>query len=158
MSQVQQWAGALCILILIATVLQYIIPSGVMERSMRLVLGGFVVLGLIVPITQLVKNADWEFQIQEDSISADEYLEQANTQILKLAQNNVEALISETLQKMNISAKKITVKMDSDKDNCIVIEKAVVALALTDAERMAETEEKLWSVLGIKAEVIIDGG
>lgn len=158
MSQVQQWAGALCILILISAIIQYIIPSGVMERSMRLVLGGFVVLGLILPITDLVKNADWDISIPENPAVEEACTEQANERILALAQNNVEALIAETLQEMHIHAKKIAVKMDSDEDNCIVIEKAWIVLELSDAERLAETEEKIWSVLGIRAEVVLDGG
>ncbi len=157
MSQIQQWAGALCILILIAAVIQYLVPSGVMERSMRLVLGGFVVLSLIIPFADLVRNTEWNFEIQEDVAVTEEYAEHANERILELAQSNIETLIAETLQKMNLSAKKITVTMDSNEDNCIVIKKAVITLALADAERMAAVEEKLWSVLGIKAEVVIDG-
>lgn len=157
MSAVQQWASVLCVLVLISAIIQYVIPSGMMERSMKLVLGGFVVLGLILPIADLVRSVEWDFQIKEDPSITEHYLETTNNQIITIAQHNIEQLIAETLREMNISAKNIMVKMDISEDNCIMIEKAVLVIAFSDMERAAAIEEKIWSALGIKAEVVIDG-
>lgn len=157
MSAVQQWASALCVLVLISAIIQYVIPNGIMERSMKLVLGGFVILGLILPIIDLVRSEEWDFQMKEDTSITEHYLETTNNQIITIAQHNIEQLIAETLCEMNINAKNIMVKMDISEDNCIMIEKAVLVIAFSDMEQAVAIEEKIWSALGIKAEVVIDG-
>lgn len=160
MTQVQQWAGGLCLLILVTTVIQYILPGGVMQRSVKLVLGGFVVLGVIVPLTQLVSSNSWELPNFEQSatMTIDTYITQTNTRILEQAEGNVAAVIADQLAQRGISAENIAVNMDSNEDNSIVIEKAVVTLSSEDTANAEEIRERLQNILEIPVEVIIYGG
>lgn len=158
MAAVQQWSWSLCLLVLISTIIQYVLPSGTMERSMKLVLGGFVVLGMIVPITKMVQSADWDFTLETNTAATDSYLEQINEEILTQAQANVTAVIAENLQQMGVQPENIAVVMDTNEDNCIVIEKAVIRIAVSDAKKAEQIRETLQSTLGIQAEVVINGG
>ena len=158
MTQVQQWAGGLCLLILVTKVIQYILPGGVMQRSVKLVLGGFVVLGVIVPLTRLVSSNSWELPNFEQSATIDTYITQTNTRILEQAEGNVAAVIADQLAQRGISAENIAVNMDSNEDNSIVIEKAVVTLSSEDTANAEEIRERLQNTLEIPVEVIIYGG
>lgn len=158
MSSVQQWAWSLCLLILICTVVQYIIPSGAMERSIRLVLGGFVVLGIIMPITNLVQSTDWDFSWEVDTAVTEAYIDQSNALLLEQSKRNVEALAAVELQKKEINYRKIEITMDTNADNCIVIDKAVVMIGVQDAAEAEWIRETMVSALGIPTEVVIDDG
>ncbi len=158
MGEVQQWAWSLCLLILISTILQYVMPGGTMQRSMKLVLGGFVVLGMIQPAASLAQSADWSVSIAVDDTTAEHYLEQANDRILSQARANVSAVIAEKLTQLGVQAENITVEMDTDADNCIVIDKAVIGLHASDADKAEQLRQAVWSSLGIQTEVVINGG
>ncbi|MDD5952892.1 MAG: stage III sporulation protein AF [Oscillospiraceae bacterium] len=159
MSQVQQWAGALCLLVLISTVIQYVLPSGAMARSMKLVLGGFLVLGMIVPLVELVQSSDWDISLGQSAKASEELLlEEANGQILRQAQRNVEGVVAQTLSSMGIFPENITVEMDTDEDKSIVIEKVVVGIGFSDRAQGEHIRETLETTLGVKAEVVINGG
>ena len=129
-----------------------------MQRSVKLVLGGFVVLGVIVPLTRLVSSNSWELPNFEQSVTIDTYITQTNTRILEQAEGNVAAVIADQLAQRGISAENIAVNMDSNEDNSIVIEKAVVTLSSEDTANAEEIRERLQNTLEIPVEVIIYGG
>ena len=54
MSGVQSWAAGVCFTVIAASILQYISPNGAMERVMKLVLGAFVLYGIMMPVISLV--------------------------------------------------------------------------------------------------------
>ena len=158
MSNVQQWAWSLCLVILICTVVQYILPAGAMERSVRLVLGGFVVLSIIMPITNLVQSANWDFSWAAETAVTEEYIAQSNAVLLEQAKANVTVLVAQELQRKEIDYKNIAITMDTNADNCIVIDKAVVTIGVQDGADAEWIRETIGSALGIQTEVVIDDG
>ena len=158
MSSVQQWAWSLCLMILICTLVQYIIPAGAMERSVRLVLGGFVVLGIITPITNLVQSANWDFSWEAETVVTENYIDQSNQILLEQAKANVTVLVARELQRKEIDYKNMEITMDTNEDNCIVIDKAVVTIGVKDAADAEWIRETIVSALGIQTEVVIDDG
>lgn len=158
MAAVQQWSWSLCLLVLLSAIIQYVLPSGVMERSMKLVLGGFLVLGMITPVASLVQSADWDFSLDASVSDTDQYIAAANEEILILAEGNVTALVAQALQEMGIQPENIAVEMDMNEDNSIVIEKAVIGLSAGDWPKAEQIREKIQSTLGIQAEVVVYDG
>lgn len=160
MSTVQQWAWSLCLIILICTVIQYIIPSGAMERSIKLVLGAFVVLGMIVPITNLVQSSDWNFTWDAERFSEanSEYVDQVNHEILEQSKENITVLLVTELEKMGVDYQNIEISMDTNEDNCIVIDKAVITIGVKDAVRIFQIQDTIQTSLGIQTEVVVNGG
>ena len=158
MSNVQQWAWSLCLVILICTVVQYIIPTGGMERSVRLVLGGFVVLGIITPITNLVQPDNWDFSWAAETAVTEDYIDQSNKVLLEQAKANVTVLVARELQAREVDYKNIEITMDTNADNCIVIDKAVVTIGVQDAADVEWIRETIGSALEIQTEVVIDDG
>ena len=67
-------------------------------------------------------------------------------------------MIADQLAQRGISAENIAVNMDSNEDNSIVIEKAVVTLSSEDTANAEEIRERLQNTLEIPVEVIIYGG
>ena len=66
-------------------------------------------------------------------------------------------MIADQLAQRGISAENIAVNMDSNEDNSIVIEKAVVTLSSEDTENAEKIRERLQNTLEIPVEVIIYG-
>ena len=67
MSGVQSWAISVCFTVIAASILQYISPNGAMERVMKLVLGAFVLYGIMMPIISLVPQISNGFDAYIDT-------------------------------------------------------------------------------------------
>ena len=68
MSGVQSWAISVCFTVIAASILQYISPNGAMERVMKLVLGAFVLYGIMMPIISLVQQISNGFDAYIDCL------------------------------------------------------------------------------------------
>ena len=89
MSGVQSWAISVCFTVIAASILQYISPNGAMERVMKLVLGAFVLYGIMMPIISLVPQISNGFDAYIDveqpnpSVDSDRYGQQSNSHCCK---------------------------------------------------------------------------
>lgn len=158
MSSVQQWASGLCLLVLAATVVQYLLPHGTMVRSMRLVLGAFLLLGILSPLTTLVRSDDWQIDWSVSSFEEGALIDSANKALIEESRKKITELVAIQAQRENVRCEWIDVSMDITEDNCIAITGVTLTIGEADGARAETLRQSIESALGIKTEVVINGG
>lgn len=159
MSAIREWATVICMAALAASILQYLSPSGGMERMLRFVLGAFLLCGILLPFGKGLP--DLEFDIQASaSVSQDgqQFKDAVDRQFYEAAKNGITSVVAGDLYKMGIKCENVDLMMDTNEDNSIVINKVAVTLPAEFANRCAEAEAGLEKVLGLKTEVTAYGG
>ncbi len=158
MDGVRQWALGICLTVLVNAVVQYLIPSGSMEKMLRLVLGAFVLCGILVPLVQVLPNIEWEVEdIPAAYEQAGDFTESVDQQVLSQAEQNIRILVAQELQKRGVACENIAVFMDRNEDGSIRMDKVVVTLGKDGQNQAPGLAPDLENTLGIQTEVVIDG-
>ena len=105
MSGVQSWAISVCFTVIAASILQYISPNGAMERVMKLVLGAFVLYGIMMPIISLVPQIsngfDAYIDVEQPNPSVD-LTDTVNSQIHTAASSKVLVTVSRATMSQDV--------------------------------------------------------
>ena len=157
MSSVQNWAAALCVAAFASALLQYLSPGGTMEKVFRLVLGAFVLCGLLSPLTDVLPTIAESLPAWSESSPQSEFTQSVDDQILQSAKANLEQVIAGQLYTMGYSWENIEIFMDMAADGSIVINKVAVTLSDPVAD-CTEVSGRLEKVTGLKMEVTAYGG
>ena len=146
MSAVQDWAAALCLAALSAALLQYLSPGGTMEKIFRLVLGAFVLCGLLSPLAETVPAIAESIPAWSQAGAESGFAQSVDDQILQAADASLRQVIVGELY-----------SMDMTEDGRIVINKVAVTLRAS-AEECGEAAGRLEKATGLKMEVTAYGG
>lgn len=158
MSGIREWSSVIVLAALAAGILQYLMPSGSMEKVTRLVIGAFVICSILVPIGKLAKQADVQAFAQENSALPNvQYQNMVNKQTLDAAQAAVRTVVIASLAEKGIPCKNVALSMDTNEDGRISITKVFVSLDQKDLSRIQETKKLLEQELGLTTEVTADG-
>ncbi len=160
MSSVQAWAIGVCFTVMAASVLQYLSPNGAMERVIKLVLGAFVLYGIMLPLVSLVpqisSGINGYVNTEQSAPSAD-LTDTVNSQIHTAANSSIQSIVTVELMKKGVVCENVELIMDMNEDNSISISKVQVTVSsAVMSQKMLE--QQLSSVLGLQTEVIIHGG
>lgn len=156
----QAWAASVCFTVIAASILQFLSPNGAMERVMKLILGAFVLYGILMPIIGLASQISNGFDIYidtEQNSSTVDLSDTVNQQIYTAASSGIRNIVTVELAKKNIECENVEVIMDTNEDNSISISKVLVTVSKA-AVSSEVLEQQLDGVLGLKTEVTIHGG
>ena len=132
MSGVQSWAISVCFTVIAASILQYISPNGAMERVMKLVLGAFVLYGIMMPIISLVPQIsngfDAYIDVEQPNPSVD-LTDTVNSQIHTAASSGIQNIVTVELAKKGVNCENVELIMDTNEDNSISISKVLVTVS-----------------------------
>ena len=160
MSGVQSWAISVCFTVIAASILQYISPNGAMERVMKLVLGAFVLYGIMMPIISLVPQIsngfDAYIDVEQPNPSVD-LTDTVNSQIHTAASSGIQNIVTVELAKKGVNCENVELIMDTNEDNSISISKVLVTVSRATMSQDV-LEQQLNGVLGLQTEVTIHGG
>lgn len=158
MSGIREWSSVIVLAALAAGILQYLMPSGSMEKVTRLVIGAFVICSILVPVGKLVKQADVQAFAQGNSILPNvQYQDTVYKQTIDAAQAAVRTVVIASLTEKGIQCKNVALSMDTNEDGRISITKVFVSLDQKDLSRIQETKKLLEQELGLTTEVTADG-
>ena len=149
MGAVREWSAAICLVALAAALLQGLVPNGSMERMVKLVLGAFVLCAMAMPLKNLGVQIAWNFPIEGHT--------QENTQMETAARSSIENLVAAELSKMDVKSEKVVVRMDTNADNSIGINRVEVTLAEGYGGDCARAQARLRETLGLEVEVTAHG-
>lgn len=158
MNAVKEWAAAICVTVLAAALLQYLVPSGSMEKMIKFIIGAFVICALIQPISQIVPKINFDVPESGQTQSDLQLKDTVDSQISAAAQNSISNLVTAELNQMNIKCENVNAIMDTHEDGRISINKVVVTLEKGYDSKCKAASEHLEKVLGLKTEVTADGG
>ena len=160
MKEIQQWTAVICLAALTASLAQSLLPAGTMERMGKFVVGAFMICVMIAPIAKFAPQLRTGLGTSpEKTVSQSPALQSAvNSQIADASQKSVANLVTAELSRIRIKCKNVRAVMDTEQDGRISITKVVVTLDGKDAAEKQTAKEYLEKELGLKTEVVTDGG
>lgn len=160
MSGIQQWAAVICLAALIAAMAQGLIPAGSMERMGKFVVGAFIICVMIAPISKIIpeistslQSTDTNSEVQKTQLEST-----VNSQVIEESQKSITNLVAAELSRIQIKCKNVQVVMDTNENNSISINKVIVKLDKRDVADVKMVSDYLEKELGLKTEVVSDGG
>lgn len=151
MDSIRQWALCLVFSAAAGTLVTVISPRGSMEKTLRAVVGVFIVAAICTPLTKL--SADGltlsAFAFAEESAEN----EQLNEFILDEYKAETEKTILAVAKKRGITVGYIAVEMNINSDGCIIIHRITATVKEIPQKEKEEFTRELSDALGAEVEV-----
>jgi stage III sporulation protein AF len=160
MKEIQQWTAVICLAALTVSLAQSLLPSGTMERMGKFIVGAFMICVMIAPIAKFAPLLRSSFTASsEKTASQSSALESTmKNQVAEASQKSITNLVTAELSRIRVKCKNVRTVMDTEKDGRISITKVIVTLDAKDAAAKQSVQEYLEKELGLKTEVVTDGG
>ena len=159
MNDVKTWATVICLVTLISALMQYLVPDGSMGRMMKLVLGVFVICGIVLPLSKIVPQISVNLQDVASSVQGTQtFKNTVDQQIYSAANTGIQNVVITELATMNIKCENVAVMMDTKANSSISISKVVVTVPIQYSSQCIEIAAHLENVLGLKTEVTVHDG
>ncbi len=160
MKEIQQWTAVICLAALTAALAQSLLPSGSMERMGKFIVGAFMICVMIAPIAKFAPQLRLSLGgTAEKTLPQSPALESTvDSQIAEASQKSISNLVTAELAQKQIKCKNVRAVMDTKQDGRISITKIIVTLDAKDAAKAEAAQEYLEKELGLKTEVVSDGG
>lgn len=152
MDVLRQWAMCLIIAAAAGTFATVVSPRGSMDKTIRAVVGIFVVAVICSPLTELKDNgfsveAFAEYDLETDNVAA------LREQLVSACRDAVEAQINQAAQELGIAVKSVEADLSVDTENCIIIQNITVGIADDFEEKAELLSEILQEKLGVPVQV-----
>lgn len=159
MGFIRDFATSLCFAALSAAIVQMIMPSGSMEKTMKLVVGTFFLSCLLSPLltSKGLSVISEELSLTSGSISTSRLQQEIDRQLEAKIEERIKELICQVLSEKGVKANKITVYMDRKEKNSISINKANIVLENCTPAEKEEVQKRIFETLGIMPKISITG-
>lgn len=152
MDVLRQWAVSLIIAAAAGTFAMIVSPRGSMDKTIRAVVGIFVVAVICSPLTEIKENgfsveAFAEYDLETDNIAA------LREQLVSACRNAVETQINREAQELEIAVESVEADLSVDAENCIIIHNITVNIADGFKEKAELLSEILQEKLGVPVQV-----
>lgn len=155
MSAITSWATAVCIVAVICSLYDMLIPDGNTSKMLDFVLGMFLIVAILIPFVNIVKSEPLNFKNIEFN-SKDFTMSTENEDlIVDIGKSTVEKIISDSLKEKNISYKKIVIDMDSSNGNSIDIIRAKIYVENSYRNQIIDIQNIVKEKTGITPDVIV---
>ena len=148
MDALRQWALCLIIGATAGTFVMAISPRGSMDKTVRAVVGIFVVAAICSPLAELLKTdftadafADYDYALQSE--------EDMYGYMLEAYRREVENRILSAADEQGTEISEIFISADIDADNCIIIQDITVTLTPEYLAQTADFSAYLSQLLGM---------
>ncbi len=153
MSEITGWASAICFAALACVMLEFLSPSGKMEKMVRFVLSAFMLCALFKPMLDISK-IKFEFDIsKKNDYKVSGIKKGLENQAMSIAASNIEKLVENEMEKIKITPKKIQVIMDTSDVNSISINRLIIKIDKKNLDRQEEVKQLVYKELGLVVEV-----
>lgn len=153
MDSAASWAITVSVCGMIACMMEMLVSETRLEKTVRFVLGAFMLCSVIIPVTHMISDFHIEYENSDYEYQAEDYHQQQ----VKLLKNEIKNLIKDKLQEKNIVWEDIVIEMNIDENNSIKMITARLVFDKTHAEKAAEAAEIIESGLGIETVTSIWG-
>lgn len=148
----RQWALSLIIASAAGTFAMVLLPRGSMDKTVRAVVGIFVVAVICSPLAQM-KDINFSVQAFAEYELETENVEALRKQLISACRNAVENQITDTARELGIEVESVEAEMNIDAENCIIIHKITVNITAENGEKTKEFSEILQKKLGVPVQV-----
>ncbi len=154
MDGISSWALSISICAVICTIVEVLISDSRLEKTVRFILGVFMVCAVIFPLGSVISGFSSISLDESSSIEVDDKLSAQQEELIK---SQISMLIEGTLEDMEIYPEKIEVNMDIDENESISLITAEVTLSKEYVESAGAVVEAVMSELGLECEVVFMG-
>lgn len=155
MDVLKEWALCLIAAAAVGTLATVIVPRGSMDKTVRAVVGIFVVAVVCSPLAE-IKKSDFALDVfaNSESVSFDNtYTEELNLRITDICRETVEKQIKEIAAENNITVSSIETDISVDAENCIIIHEINVYIDEEKSLFADSLSEKISEKLGVPVDV-----
>lgn len=155
MTAITSWATTICVVAVICSLYDMVMPEGNTSKMLDFVLGMFLIVAILIPFVDIIKSDS--FNIKEIKFTSEEFrLSEDNTNLtITLGKSAVEKIIADCLNEMDITYKKITIAMDSSNGNSIDIIRADIYVDSKYRNQLIEIQSTVKEKTGITPDVIV---
>lgn len=152
MNGLSAWALSVSICAVIACVVEMMTADTKLEKTVRFVLGAFMLCAIIIPVGNMVSEfSGVNFDRKMTYDISDSFTEQK----ISMLKNEISTLVISTLSKENIYPQKVEVDMDISEDNCISMVSVTVVLDKKDREKAVKVTDTIKSELGLECNTVV---
>lgn len=151
----KKWAVSLIICAVGATVISLLSPRGSMDKTLRAVIGIFVVSAICTPLIKLKKTDVFLPAFIAEAVTLEE-TEKLLEQMKNACKETVGRVIDDELKGLNIDSYGVETVVDIDDGNCIIIHNIRIVISSEINGSADEIREKLQERLGVPVEVICE--
>lgn len=151
----RQWAVGLIICALGGTVISLLSPRGSMEKTLRAVIGIFVVSALCIPFMKM-KKTDTLLPAFVVHTAPEIQMHNLNGQMVKACENTVGEVVDEVLESVGAYDYTVETNVDIDKENRIIIQDIQITVSLENDALIDEIQAELSERLGVPVTVICE--
>lgn len=152
--------AALCLIAAAAlgTLATVIVPRGSMDKTLRAVVGIFVVAVICSPLAEIPEaERVSEVFVNSFEASSDEiFSEDMQKQMLEIIESTIISNIKETASELNVNVVSVNPELSVDADHCINIHKITVKVSECNSSLKEYLSVKISENLGVSAEVIAE--
>lgn len=149
----EAWAVSIACCSVVCCMVELLTVNVRLERTVRFVLGAFVLCVLILPLKGVVSELS---QITVSVPDTPPFAEDISAQREELLRQEISVLVSKTLKENDIVPVNVSIDMDIDDDSCISIITAEVTLKHSDSYKANRVKNILDSNLSIKAKTLVE--
>lgn len=152
MEAFRQWAVSLIIAGIAGTVISLLSPRGTMEKTLRAVIGIFIVSAVVSPLESIVSKDGFlpAFAFENVTVSCDNEL---GEYMLDTCKTTVGKVVAETAEAYGIENIGVETDMYVDDNKCIIIRDICITIPLNGFGKSHEIEAELEKKLGIPVTV-----
>ncbi len=155
MDEFMKWATGICVSSAVVCIVEMFISDMVLEKTVRYVLGVFMLCSVIVPLGNVI--GDFSADIGNVGEFSGDIPEEISQQRIEYLQSEIKRLIENKLAEENIFPVETSVCMDIDESNRISMIRADIILERKDIYRVKRVKE-VTGELGIESNVRVIGG
>lgn len=166
MKIITSWSTLICLSSAACAVIELIMPPGNMAKTLRMILGLFMLVSFVFPFSNGISKFNTAFKTKKiNDKPIRDFVNGINKQIESLAENNLKAVIEQILSEMGVENEKTEIFMDTGQDNCISISRCKVYIkrnfrksdnnsSLTNSD-LLKIKKELEKRINIETEVFI---
>ncbi len=153
MEGVYSWATAVTVCSVIACIVEILTGNSSLEKTVRFVLGLFMLCVIIAPLINIVTQIGSMDIAPEYEYEEDDY--QIKETEIKILKTRIQQLVEKTLAENDIKPVVTLITINIDEKQSIESIQAAITLQSEDAEMVSAAEELIRNKLGIECSVSI---
>ncbi len=151
MEEFRHWCLCLIVAAAAGTLATVIMPKGSMDKTVRAVIGIFVVSVICAPLAQ-IKSADVSVQAFADYDSEYQNTEELEEYMISACRTAIENTVLKEAEHLGVQPVSIEAEISVDDDKCIIIHKIRISIPGSSEKINADLSEKLEEKLGVPVE------
>ena len=133
---ISNWAKGIALAVIISTIIEMILPENNNKKYIKMVIGVYILFAILSPIITVIKNKEYEFNIQDYQkyfentyqVSSNKISENNDQNIEEIYKNNIEKDIIQKINNKGYKVNEISIDIQTTEENYGNINKIVLKI------------------------------